>query len=97
MITNVHKYSDHTSGVIGAGHGSDVYMFRLEPIREGDLGERWAYKGKVVGQTFIPDSATGYEHIPQEFYASLDRAWLDPSGHDEFPDPLLDNLEVAGA
>ena len=96
MITNVHKYADHTSGVIGA-RGDALCLFRLEPIREGDLGSRWVYKGKVVGDTFIPADVQGYEHIPQEFYASLDRAWSDPNGHDEFPDPFLDNLEVAGA
>lgn len=97
MNTNVHKYADHTSGVISGGFDSDVYMFRLEPIREGDLGTRWVYKGKIVGHTFIHADTQGYEHIPQEFYASLDRAWNDKNGHDEFPDPFLDSLEVAGA
>jgi hypothetical protein len=97
MNTTVHKYSNVTQGLISAGPGSDVYLFHLAPIREGDMGEFWAYKGKVVGEHFVPGDVQGYEHIPQEFYASLDRAWSNPHGLDEFPDSLLDSLEVAGS
>lgn len=92
MNTTVHKYTNLTQGFISAGPGSDVYLFQLEGY---DL--RWIYKGKVVGEHFVPADMQGYEHIPQEFYASLDRAWHDPNGHDEFPDPFLDSLAVAGA
>ena len=87
MIAHVFKGKSLTRGTIG-GHGN-VYLFDLEGIR-------WEYKGKVVGETFIPADVQGYEHIPQEFYAALDQAWSHPNGFIEFEDPM-ESLEVQGA
>ena len=80
MIANVMKSKDQTRtrGIIGPG---DLYIFEL------GYALRWEYKGKVVGESFIPADMQGTEHIPQEWYAALDRAWHDPNGWVEFEDP----------
>lgn len=90
MIANVIKGTP-PRGLIGGG--GDLYLFDLE----GDNPlPRWVYKGKIVGETFIRADRQGYEHIPQEFYAALDRAWHAPNSYVEFEDPM-ESLEVQGA
>lgn len=101
MIANVMKTPDGrlTRGYVSAGPGSDTYVFALERGSKVALVRyslRWDYKGKSVGESFIPADVQGYEHIPQEFYAALDQACHAPNGFFEFPDPFLDSLEVAG-
>lgn len=91
MICTVSEYPGVTEARISAGPASDVYFFRLSYVQA-----RWEYVGKLAGASFISNKAQGYEHIPQEFWAALDAAWIHPSGMHEFPDPLLDDLEVAG-
>lgn len=92
MIANVYHDGPTVRGIIARERSSDLYVFELSAMHA-----RWEFKGKV--QTygpFIPADQLGYEHLPQEFYAALDEAWT--TGHfAEFPDPFLDNLEVAGA
>lgn len=90
MIASVIKGAV-TRGVVSSGPGHDVYVFELEGY---DL--RWEYKGKSHGDTFIPVDVQGYEHIPQEFYTALDRAWHAPNNYYEFEDPY-ESLEVQGA
>jgi hypothetical protein len=93
MYCNVSKKNGRVTAVIGSP-GEDVYFFEVRPRPPND----WVYLGKRVGHdAFIPADTQGYEHIPQEFYMALDKAWGDPNGHAEFPDPFLDDLAVAGA
>lgn len=92
MICIVNKSRSFTRGVIAESATSDMYTFELDYMTA-----RWKYIGKQHGPTFISAKDQGYEHIPQEFYAALDAAWNDPNGFHEFPDPLLDDLAVAGS
>jgi hypothetical protein len=97
-------YSDpRARGTIRGASDSDTYLFDLTPLssfglhgQQGTPYTRWIYQGKVTGDVFIPAATQGYEHIPQEFYAALDQAYMT---HEpvEFPDPFLDNLAVQGA
>ena len=90
MIASVQKGAI-TRGYISAGTGSDVYMFSLE-----GYALSWVYRGKRVGEGFIPSDVQGLDHIPFEWYQALDRAWHAPNHYYEFEDPM-ESLEVQGA
>lgn len=93
MTASVHKLTQATVGYVRSDDSAEVYCFTLDKYNL-----RWIYQGKRVGHdAYIPTSVQGYEHIPQEFYAALDAAWHSDNGFVEFPDPLHDNLEAAGA
>lgn len=96
-------YDPRARGTVRGQGDSDTYVFDLTPMStfglhgpQGDMFNRWVFKGKIHYDVFIPVDVTGYEHIPQEFYAALDQAFVTDSPV-EFPDPLLDSLAVQGA
>lgn len=96
MVANV-TYSRGPDGTVSHGtvrglSDSDTYVFDSGPWPN----TRWIFRGKVSHDVFIPASVTGYEHIPQEFFAALDESYVTNSPV-EFPDPLLDSLAVQGA
>lgn len=112
MIANVTHYRDFDGDIFTAvmsrgtvrGLGdSDTYVFDLAPLSrfslhgvQGTPSTRWEFRGKVHHDVFIPSDVTGHEHIPQEFYAALDQAYVTNSPV-EFVDPFLDDLAVQGA
>lgn len=108
MVANVMYAGPLTRGTVRGLGDSDTYVFDLVYLpgylKPGDVdlvpmrlgGERWVYQGKVYGDTFIPAATQGYEHIPQEFYAALDKSYV-TNMPVEFPDPFLDDLATQGA
>jgi hypothetical protein len=103
MIANVMSAGPLTRGTVRGLSDSDTYVFDLVSVPgfalPGDVApssRRWVYQGKVTHDVFIPAGIQGYEHIPQEFYGALDKAWV-TNAPVEFPDPFLDNLAVQGA
>lgn len=100
MIANVMYAGPLTRGTVRGMGDSDTYVFDLVSMpyeaRGTEGWKRWVYQGKVHGDVFIPAGMQGYEHVPQEFFAALDQAYV-TNMPVEFPDPFLDDLMVQGA
>lgn len=95
MVANVMYAGPLTRGTVRGLGDSDTYIFDLVAFHAFDA-RRWQYQGKVHHDVFIPADVQGREHIPQEFYAALDQAYV-TNLPVEFPDPFLDSLAVQGA
>lgn len=92
MQCTVQSHAGVTQGTIRTPGSDDVYLFELDY-----MNAVWRYLGKRSGPSFISSKVQGFEHIANEFIDALDAALVDPNGYHEFPDPMLDDLEVAGS